>query len=113
MSDDHVSIEPAKHIKVTLDGQLVAETTSGYVVHEKGLSDRFYVPRGDIRAELKEGKGAGVCPWKGQWRHLDVSVGSKTVSNGAWTYYETKPVTDPMRDFVAFYDSKFALETSV
>jgi uncharacterized protein (DUF427 family) len=108
---EHVTIEPAKHIKVTLDGEVVAESTGGYVCHEVGLSDRYYVPRSDIRAELAEGTGNGVCPWKGLWRHLDVIVSGKRISNGAWSYHETKPATDAMRDFVAFYDSKFTLET--
>ena len=50
-----------------------------------------------------------MCPWKGSWRHVDVRVGGKHVPNGAWSYHETKPVTDPMRHFVAFYESKFSI----
>lgn len=107
----HVTVEPQKHIKVTLHGELVAESERGYVVHEQGLPDRYYVPRADVRAELSDGTGAGVCLWKGRWRHLDVVVGTKRVSNGAWTYHETKPVTEPTRNLVAFYDSKFSIKT--
>ena len=109
---DRVSIEPAKHIRVRLDGKLVAETSRGYTVREQGLPDRYYVPRDDIRAELSVGAGAGTCPWKGEWRHLDVTLEGTKVANGAWTYFVTKSVTDPMRDFVAFYESKFAIETA-
>ena len=104
-----VSIERVKHIKVTLGDKVVADTANGYVVHESGLSDRYYVPQADIRATLSPGQGAGVCPWKGQWKHLDVAVGDHNVANGAWTYYESKPVTEPTRDMVAFYDSKFTV----
>jgi uncharacterized protein (DUF427 family) len=107
----HVTVEPQKHIKVTLNGELVAESERGYVVHEQGLPARFYVPRADVCAELSEGTGAGVCLWKGRWRHLDVSVGGKRVASGAWTYYETKPATEPTRDLIAFYDSKFSVKT--
>lgn len=108
---EHVTLEPQKQIKVTLNGELVAESERGYVVHEQGLPDRYYVPRDDVRAELAEGTGAGVCLWKGRWRHLDVSVGGKRVPNGAWSYHETKPATEPVRDFIAFYDSKFSVKT--
>jgi uncharacterized protein (DUF427 family) len=108
---ERVRIEKAQHVKVTLDGQTIADSRAGYVVHETGLPDRYYVPRSDIRAELIDGAGTGTCPWKGLWRHLDVALGDKRVSNGAWTYYETEAVTDPMRDFVAFYESKFVVET--
>lgn len=110
---EHVRIEPAKHIKVTREGKLVAESSRGFVCHEVGLPDRYYVPREDVRATLADGTGNGVCPWKGLWRHVDVTVDGDRVGNGAWTYHETKPVTDPMRNFVAFYDSKFQIEASV
>jgi len=106
---ERVQIERAKRIHVELDGEVVADSERGYVVHETGLPDRYYVPRADVRAEIAEGTGTGVCPWKGSWRHLDVVVSGKRVANGAWSYHETKPVTDPMRDFVAFYESKFAV----
>ena len=107
MQDDHVTVEPIPHIRVAHDGKTVAETSRGYVVHERGLPDRYYVPRADVRAELTGGAGAGTCPWKGEWKHLDVTLDGKRIANGAWTYFATKPVTDVARDFVAFYESKF------
>ena len=105
-------MEPAKHIRVELRGQLVAETANGFTVHEKGLPDRYYIPRADVTAELRAGSSEGVCPWKGSWRYFDVVVGETHIANGAWTYYETKPVTDRMRDFVAFYETKFSIDVS-
>jgi uncharacterized protein (DUF427 family) len=108
---EHVTVEAQKHIKVTLHGEPVAESEHGYVVHEQGLPARYYVPRADVSAQLSEGTGGGVCIWKGRWRHLDVTVGTKHIPSGAWTYFETKPATDATRDFVAFYDSKFTIKT--
>ena len=108
---EHVSLERQKHIKVTLYGEVVAESERGFDVHEQGLPDRYYVPREDVRATLSEGTGGGVCIWKGRWRHLDVTMGEKRIANGAWSYHETKPATDAMRDFIAFYDSKFTIKT--
>jgi uncharacterized protein (DUF427 family) len=108
---ERVTVESIKHIRVAHGDQLVAETTNGYVIHERGLPDRYYVPRADIRAELTPGTGAGTCPWKGEWKHLDVTIANKTIANGAWTYFETKPVTTPTKDFVAFYETKFDVTT--
>ena len=82
------------------------DTERAFVVHEGGLPARYYVPRDDVRAELSEGQGAASCPWKGKWRHLDVTAGGKRVANAAWTYHETTPVCDPIRDHVAFYQDK-------
>lgn len=107
---DRVRMEPAARIRVQLADAVVADTEHGFVVHEQGLPPRYYVPRADITAELTPGTGEGVCPWKGSWRHLDVTVGGTRVANGAWTYFETKPVTDQARDFVAFYESKFSVD---
>ncbi|HEY4177137.1 MAG TPA: DUF427 domain-containing protein [Kofleriaceae bacterium] len=107
---ERVSVDPVSSIKVTLNNEVVAETTRGYVVHEQGLDDRYYVPVADVRAALSPGAGAGTCPWKGEWRHLDVTVGETRVANGAWTYFESKPATAATKDFVAFYGSKFQIQ---
>ena len=106
---DRVTVEPAPHIKVALGDKLVAETTHGYVIHEQGLPDRYYVPTADVKATVSPGTGAGTCPWKGEWKHLDVTVDGGKIANGAWTYFETKPVTTPTQDMVAFYESKFTI----
>jgi uncharacterized protein (DUF427 family) len=106
---DRVSIAAAPHIRVMLGTELVAETRHGYVIHEQGLSDRYYVPTADVKAALTPGSGAGSCPWKGEWKHLDVTVAGTKVANGGWTYFESKPVTEPTKNMVAFYANKFTI----
>jgi uncharacterized protein (DUF427 family) len=103
---EHVRIEPAKHLRVDVGGNAIAETSQGFVCHEVGLSDRYYFPRADVRAKLSDGTGTGVCPWKGKWKHLDVEIDGKRVPNGAWTYYEPTAVCEPLRDKIAFYEDK-------
>jgi uncharacterized protein (DUF427 family) len=103
---DHVTLEPAKRIQIRAGGQLITDTTRGYVVHERGLPDRYYVPRAEVRAELSDGEGGARCPWKGLWKHLDLSVAGQRIATAAWTYYEATPVCEPIRDFIAFYPSK-------
>jgi len=109
---ERASAAPVATIRVTLNDEVVAETTRGYVVHEVGLTDRYYVPVEDVVADLSPGVGAGTCPWKGEWKHLDVTVAGKRIANGAWTYFESKPATAATQDFIAFYDSKFQITTS-
>jgi uncharacterized protein (DUF427 family) len=105
---DHVRLEPVPRIQIRAAGQLITDTRAGYVVHEGGLPDRYYVPRADLAAgvELADGQGSGRCPWKGQWKHLDLTVGGQRIAGAAWTYYEATPVCAPIRDFVAFYPGK-------
>lgn len=106
---ERVRVEPIGPVRISAGGQTVAETRHGYVVHEVGLPARYYVPRADVRAELSEGSGAGTCPWKGRWKHLDVRVADTRIPNGAWTYHDTTPPAEAVRDHVAFYDDKFEI----
>ncbi len=104
---DHVRLTPHHgELTVRAAGALVAETRRAVVVHEAGLPPRYYIPREDVRADVSIGQGSGKCPWKGEWRHLDVSVGGKRIANAAWTYFATTAICDPVKDFVAFYAEK-------
>jgi uncharacterized protein (DUF427 family) len=105
----HVSLDPVPHIRIQLGGKTIVDSTRGYVVHEGTLSDRYYVPREDVKIALTETKDGATCPWKGQWHHVDVG----DIKHGAWTYYETTPVCEPIKNFVAFYANKVdAIEIS-
>lgn len=109
---DRVRLEPHNGtLRVESGATLIAETTRAQIVHEQGLPARYYVPRQDVRAEIVDGQGAGVCPWKGQWRHVGVKLGDKTVPNAGWTYFETTPSCEPVRDFIAFYPEKVTIST--
>jgi uncharacterized protein (DUF427 family) len=109
MSDRvHLTPHPGE-LKVRAAGTVIVETRRAVVVHETGLPPRYYVPREDVRADIAVGQGAGTCPWKGEWRHLDVTVAGERIANAAWTYFATTPVCDPVKDFVAFYPEKVEL----
>ncbi|HET9622476.1 MAG TPA: DUF427 domain-containing protein [Kofleriaceae bacterium] len=107
---DHVWLEPAPRIRIRIGAQSIVDTTRGMIVHEGGLPPRYYVPRDEVHAEIADGQGGARCPWKGLWKHVSVTAGGATVGNAAWTYYDTTPVCAPVRDFLAFYPDKVAIE---
>jgi uncharacterized protein (DUF427 family) len=109
---DHVRLEPAKRIQIRAGGQSIVDTTRGYIVHEGTLPARYYVPRDEVRAEIADGQGGARCPWKGLWKHVDVIAGGQRIANAAWTYYEATPVCEPIRDFIAFYPDKVAIDVT-
>ena len=109
---DHVRLEPAHRIQIHVNGHPIADTTRGYIVHEGSYPPRYYVPRDDVRADITDGQGAARCPWKGLWKHLDVTAAGQRIPNAAWTYYETTPVCEPIRDFIAFYPDRVTIEAS-
>ena len=107
----HVTVD-AKPVRVRakVGNQPVAETQRGLVVREKGLPARYYVPREDVRMELLERTHDGAsCPYKGDWVHLDLHLGDRTVAKAAWTYYRTLDDGPQIRDYVAFYPEKLTL----
>jgi uncharacterized protein (DUF427 family) len=103
---DHVRLEPARRIQIRAAGEPIVDTARGVVVHEGSYPPRYYVPRDEVRASIDDGQGGARCPWKGLWKHLDVTVGSQRIGNAAWTYYDTTPVCESIRDFIAFYPDK-------
>jgi uncharacterized protein (DUF427 family) len=110
---EHVRLEPAKRIEIRIAGQLIVETARGYIVHEGSYPPRYYVPRDDVRAEITDGQGGARCPWKGVWKHLDVTAAGRRIGNAAWTYYDPTPTCETIRDFIAFYPDKVeAIEVS-
>ncbi len=109
---DHVRVEPlGQRLRVRLGGETIVDSQRAFVVHEKGLPPRYYVPPDDVKATVQPGEGGATCPWKGRWRNLNVSAHGKSIANGAWTYFEPTPVCEPIRDFISFYKEKMdALE---
>jgi uncharacterized protein (DUF427 family) len=103
---ERVRLESVPRIQVRAAGQPIVDTARGYAVHEADLPLRYYVPRDEVRAELSDGQGSAMCPWKGTWKHLDVTAAGQRIANAAWTYTDPTPVCEPIRGFISFYPNK-------
>lgn len=96
-----------RHITVTVDGVVLAESDRPTLLLETHLPPRFYLPRDDVRMELLlSSDTTTVCAYKGHASYWSAKVGNDTVSDVAWTY--TDPLNDgePIRDLVCFYDDR-------
>jgi uncharacterized protein (DUF427 family) len=97
----------SRHIRVSIGGEPVAETTRGVALFETGLPTRWYIPREDVSAELTENTGhRTTCAYKGHASHYDVA-GEDAV---AWCYEE--PLNDalPVKGMLAFYNERVDIE---
>jgi uncharacterized protein (DUF427 family) len=89
-------------VRIEVDGELVAETTRARTVCETSLPMRFYVPREDVRAELRPSASTSYCPYKGEaswWsvgRHEDLG----------WSYEQPLPDAGALTGLVAFWDER-------
>jgi len=60
-----------RHVRVELDGLVLAESTRAVELDETGLPTRFYLPREDVRAELlTPSDTTSHCPFKGDATYL-------------------------------------------
>ena len=96
----------SRRLRVSIGGELVADTDRAVVLFETGLPPRWYVPREDVRAELERSDYHTACPYKGEATHYSVA-GEDSV---AWSYPDPLWEVEPIRDRVAFYDERVDLE---
>jgi uncharacterized protein (DUF427 family) len=93
-------------VRIELDGEVVAETTSARLVFETSLPVRFYLPREDVRVALHPSARRTYCPYKGEASYWSADVAGQHRANLGWSYEQ--PLTDvaPLAGLVAFWDEQ-------
>jgi uncharacterized protein (DUF427 family) len=72
------AIPSERHVRVELDGEPLAESSSPVALFESGLPTRWYLPTEDVRLELLEPSGTATrCPYKGAARFYSARVGGE------------------------------------
>jgi uncharacterized protein (DUF427 family) len=104
-------LDTSRHVRVSLDGEVLAETDRARVLFETSLPPRWYIPREDVReGVLTEGEQRSACAYKGFAPHYSVRVGERTEPDLAWTYPEPRREVERIKDYVAFYNERVDLE---
>jgi uncharacterized protein (DUF427 family) len=100
-------LESSRHVKVSLDGETLAETTRAFALFETGLPTRWYIPEEDVRMDLLEAseKSTG-CAYKGYASYWSVGDEEDIV----WTYREPHRDVARIRDRLAFFNERVDLE---
>lgn len=103
-----IRVEPATHhVKVALNGQVIAETRRPVLLHETGLPTRYYIPREDVRMELLTSTDKETeCPFKGSASYWSVGV----TPNLAWSYEDPIEGAKGIAGLLCFYNEKVDLE---
>lgn len=104
-------LESSRHIKVSVSGEVVAETDRPKMLFETGLPPRYYIPPEDVRAErLVPSETKTVCPYKGIASYRSIQTGGETIEDLAWYYPEPLPEAQKVKDHLCFYGEKVELE---
>ena len=97
-----------RHIRVELDGVLLADTRAPVLLFETGLPTRYYIDPTDVAFEhLEASSTQTLCPYKGVTSgYWSVRVGDTVHPDLAWTYHYPLPAVAPIAGMVAFYNEK-------
>jgi uncharacterized protein (DUF427 family) len=97
----------SRHVKIVVDGQVVAETHRPHLLFETGLPTRYYIPRMDVRLDLLEPSATTTqCPYKGHASYWSVRTGDAVLEDVVWSYPFPIPECPKIAQLMAFYNEK-------
>jgi len=107
-----VDVRPSsRHVRVSANGETVAESDRPMVLFETGVGLRFYLPPRDVRRDLlRPTSTRTVCPYKGLAHWWSLEAGGETFEDAAWAYSEPLDECHRVRDHIGFYGEGIAVE---
>jgi uncharacterized protein (DUF427 family) len=100
-----------RHIRVSLEGELLAETDSAVVLFETGLPPRWYIPEQDVVAQLQDSDTVSHCPYKGQASYKSVTLPDGSLQEDLiWCYREPLPEVGAIAGRLCFFNERVDLE---
>lgn len=103
--DPHKRVEAlasSRHVEVSLDGTVLAESTDPVLLFETNLPTRYYLPREDVRLDaLEPSRNRSRCPYKGAAEEYWSAPGAENV---AWSYAAPFPAVHKIAGRIAFYN---------
>jgi uncharacterized protein (DUF427 family) len=101
----------SRHIRISLDGRLLAETTRAIALFESNLPARWYIPREDVLAELEPSDTDTVCPYKGHASYYSVRRDNAELARDLlWYYSDPFPEASGIAGLLCFYNEKVDIE---
>lgn len=100
-----------RHVRVTANGETIADTRDALELFEGDYAPVFYIPRRDVRMGLlKPTENRSWCPFKGEAHYWSVKTGDREIVNAVWSYEDPFVEVADIRDRVAFYPDKVTIE---
>ena len=98
-----------RHIKISLDGVVLADTDRALALFESNLPTRWYMPIEDVRAELEPSDTITRCPYKGTASYYSVKLedGGRDL---VWYYEQPLDEVGRIKGLVCFFNEKIDLE---
>ena len=103
-------LQSSRHVRIEVDGVLVAESSKPILLFETGLPVRYYLPKTHVRMDLlTPTETVTHCPYKGQAEYWSLDVGGTVHRDLAWSYRTTLPESQKIVGLVSFYNERVDL----
>lgn len=99
-------LHSSRHVKVELDGEVLAETNRPRLLFETSLPMRVYMPRADVLAELRPSHKQTYCAYKGQASYWSLDAAGTERENLIWSYEEPLREAAEITGLVAFFNER-------
>jgi uncharacterized protein (DUF427 family) len=104
-------LRTSRHVRISLEGRLLAESRQATALFESNLPPRWYLPRDDVVAELLPSDTVTRCGYKGQASYYSVALeDDETVRDLAWTYTHPLPEAAGITDLICFFNERVDVE---
>lgn len=109
--NQRVDVVPSeRHVRVELDGAVLAESRRPHALFETHLPTRWYLPPEDVdHALLEPSDTVTMCPYKGTARYWSARVGDALRRDIAWSYPEPVVECPRIAGLVCFFNERVDL----
>ena len=101
------TLHSSRHLRIEIEGTVMAETRRPVLLFETGLPVRYYIPKQDVRMDLLEPTSTHTrCPYKGTASYWAAVIDGKRFEDVVWSY--PTPLLEAMKieNLVSFYNEK-------
>ena len=104
-------LRSTRRVRISLDGELLADTPRAVVLLETSLPPRFYIPVEDVAMEKLEPSDTHTrCPYKGTASYYSVRTDEGLHEDLVWYYPDAAADIDRIAELLAFYNERVDLE---
>ena len=104
-------LDSSRRVRITVGGEVVAESERPKILFETSLPPRYYLPPEDVRTDLLSptDKTTG-CPYKGTASYWTVEAGGEHAENVVWSYPEPIAAAEKIKAHLCFFNEKVDIE---
>ena len=101
----------SRHVRISVDGELLAESDRALALFESNLPTRWYLPAQDVAAGLEPTDTSTGCPYKGFAGYYSVRLaGGELLKDLVWHYDDPLPDAVQIAGLLCFFNEHVDVE---